>query len=494
MSVDDGLYRRSKSRSGKIRVSTKFYQAIGAIPDTLRAFSFGALLLFYYNQVLGLNVVMASLAISAGLILDALLDPMIGSWSDNLRSRLGRRHPFMYASAPLLGLGLYLLFSPPLGVHGTGLAAWLFVGVVAANVSMSIFSVPWTALYAELSDDYSERTQIVAWRFAIGWLSALVFVFFTWTFIFPSSPAFRMGQLNPQGYRTFALVLSGTTMAAVLLTTQLTLREVPYLLQPTGSAPRFRISSVLWEVRTAFSNRDFLALFLSALVSSGVLGTLTTLGIYLQSYFWGLTPEQLKWFGFAVLGAVLAFFLVGPIERTLDKKRVLLACFAVVLIDGFVMIGLRLVNILPPNGDPRLIGLLVFNEIGRTFLSTVVSIMFISMLADTLDLQELRTGRRQEGVFAAALTFSGKATAGIGAAAAGFLLEWVIRWPAKAGGGVDPVLVLKLGIVTGVAVPLLLLAPLLLVRRYSITREGHEATRRALALKRAAAAHAVGSP
>ena len=396
MSVEDGLYRRAKTRSGKVGVSTKFYQALGAIPDTLKTFSFGTLLLFYYNQVLGLQAVLASVAISAALILDAVLDPLIGSWSDNLHSRFGRRHPLMYASAAPLGLGLYLTFSPPMGVAQTALAAWLFATVVLANVSMSVFTVPWTALYAELSDDYSERTQIVTWRFAIGWFSALIFVFLTWTFIFPSSRAFNPGQLNPHGYRTFALLLGGVTFVAILLTTQLTLREIPYLLQPTR-AIRFNLKRVLHEVRMAFGNHDFVALFLSALVAAGILGTLTTLSLYLQTYFWGLGPEQLRWFGFAILGAMLAFVLVGWIERRLDKKRVLSVCFAVFLIDGFVMIGLRLLHLLPPNGDARLITLLVLNEIGRTFLSTVVSIMFISMLADTLDLQELRTGRRQEG-------------------------------------------------------------------------------------------------
>ena len=437
--------------------------------------------------MLGLHASVASLAIAAGLIIDAVLDPLIGSWSDNLRSRLGRRHPFMYASAAPLALGLYLMFSPPPTIHDAALAAWLFVTVVLANVSMSFFTVPWTALYAELSDDYSERTQIVTWRFALGWLSALVFVFITWTLIFPSLPAFALGQLNPQGYRTFALVLAGTTFAAVIVTTRLTLREIPYLLQPTGPAVRFKVGRVVREVGLAFTNRDFFTLFLSALVSSGILGALTTLSIYLQTYFWGLSPEQLKWFGFAVFGAILAFFLVGPIERALDKKRVLLACFALVLIDGFVMIGLRLFHILPANGDPRLIGLLVVNEIGRTFLSTVVGIMFISMLADTLDLQELRTGRRQEGVFAAALTFSGKATAGVGGVIAGVLLEWVIHWPATMKGPIEPGLIVKLGIVTGILVPSLLLAPLLLIGRYTITREKHRATRLALSERRGSA-------
>ena len=70
----------------------------------------------------------------------------------------------------------------------------------------------------------------------------------------------------------------------------------------------------------------------------------------------------------------------------------------------------------------------------RAGLGVFLGIMFVSMLADTIDVQELATGRRQEGVFAAALSFSGKATAGLGTVVAGFLLQEVVHWPAH----VDP--------------------------------------------------------
>ena len=54
---------------------------------------------------------------------------------------------------------------------------------------MSLFVVPWTALYAEFSDDYAERTTIVTWRFAIGWIGTLAFVVTTWRYIFASTPS-----------------------------------------------------------------------------------------------------------------------------------------------------------------------------------------------------------------------------------------------------------------------------------------------------------------
>jgi Na+/melibiose symporter-like transporter len=446
------LYARVRTRQGRVGAATKAFQ--------------------------GMSAVKASVAMSMALIIDAVFDPFIGSWSDNLSNRLGRRHPFMYASALPLGVALYLVFVPPAHLSQNALGAWLFVTVMATNISMSVFLVPWTALYAELSDDYSERTSIVAWRFAFGWLAGLVFVFLTWTFIFPSSPAFTPGQLNPHGYKTFAIVLGASACVAILLTAHLTLRETCYLLQPVGDRPGLSARRLYQELRRAFSNRHFVVLFLSALLSSGVLGTLATLGIYMQTYFWGLAPEQLRWFSFAVLGAAAAFILIGPIERRLDKKGILLAGFALILLDGFALVGLRLLGLLPANGDPRLIALLVVNEIWQVFLGTIVSMMFISMLADTLDIQELRTGQRQEGVFSAALTFSGKATAGVGAIIAGFLLEHVLHWPTGAAARrLTPGLISHLGVIGGIVAPALLAGPLLLIARYGVTRQVQEQTR-----------------
>jgi glycoside/pentoside/hexuronide:cation symporter, GPH family len=485
--VPERLYGRARIRPGRVGADVKFFQAIGAVPDTVKAFAFGTFLLFFYNQVLGMNAVTASVAMSAALIIDAVFDPLIGSWSDNLSSRLGRRHPFMLVSALPLGVALYGVFAPPSHLSQNTLALWLFATVMATNLSLSVFLVPWTALYAELSDDYSERTSIVAWRYAVGWLSGLVFAFLTWTYIFPSSPAFTPGQLNPHGYKTLAVALGATVFCAVLATTQMTLRETPFLLQPLGPTPRASARRFYQELRSAFSNRHFVVLFLSALLSSGVMGTLATLGIYMQTYFWGLTPEHLRWFSIAILGAAAAFLLVGPIERKLDKKQILLVGFVLILLDGFAVVGLRLIGLLPPNGDPGLVAFLVVNEIGQIFLGTIVSMMFISMLADTLDIQELRTGRRQEGVFSAALTFSGKATAGVGAIIAGFLLEHMLQWPAHAAGRhLTPDLVRRLGVVAGMVAPALLIAPLLLMTRYGVTRDVQAATRLELARRRGA--------
>ena len=116
--------------------------------------------------------------------------------------------------------------------------------------------------------------------------------------------------------------------------------------------------------------------------------------------------------------------------------------------------------------------ILIANETFRSFLGVLLGIMFVSMLADTIDVQELNTGRRQEGIFSAALSFSGKATAGVGTIVGGFLLQEVVHWPAHADPRtLDPHTVITLGLVVGVLVPLLLVVPTWFGMQYRITRE-----------------------
>ncbi len=175
--LDAPHYARAKTRSGRLPLSTKIFQGIGALPDTFKNFAFSTFLLFYYNQVLGVRAVLASVAIMVALVIDALTDPMVGSFSDNLRSRLGRRHPLMYAASVPLGVFLYLVFSPPAGLSEIGLFAWLVAFAIATRVSMAFYLVPWNALFAEFSDDYAERTSIITFRYLVGWTGGVIFTF-----------------------------------------------------------------------------------------------------------------------------------------------------------------------------------------------------------------------------------------------------------------------------------------------------------------------------
>lgn len=466
-------YRRAQQREGKVPLSAKIFQGIGALPDTYKNFAFGTFVLFYYNQVLGMPAFYASAAIMVALVVDAVTDPMVGSFSDGLRTSLGRRHPLMYASAAPLGITLFALFMPPDSLDNIGLLAWLTFFAVAVRISMTLFQVPWNAMFAEFSDDYAERSQIVTFRYLCGWIGGTVFVFCTWTFIFPSTEEYTPGHMNPDAYFNFAVILGILVTIAVLLTTHLTRNQIPFLMQPEASE-RFTIAKVLGDVLAALKNRDFMILFFGLFMMAVLGGTTGALDLYINTYFWGLLPEDLRWLTLVILGSMFAFAVIPILQSRFDKKHLLVFFMMFLLINGIGLILLRFAGLLPENGDPLLLVIIVANEIVRTAAGTVVAIMFVSMVADTLDKQELETGWRQEGVFSSAMTFAGKATSGVGILVGGLILDYVLRFPQ----GIkpqdaEPGLIFDLGLYAGVLIPLFYLIPFWFVTRYSITRENH---------------------
>ena len=83
---------------------------VGQLPEGIKSAAFGFYLLFFFNQVLGLSGTLAGIAVFIALCIDALSDPIVGSWSDSTVSRYGRRHPFMYLAAIPFALSFYFLF------------------------------------------------------------------------------------------------------------------------------------------------------------------------------------------------------------------------------------------------------------------------------------------------------------------------------------------------------------------------------------------------
>lgn len=481
-------YRRQAVRIGPVPTRTRIAQGLGALPDTFKDFTVRTFLLLYYNQVLGLPAFYVSLALALALVIDALTDPLVGSYSDNFRSRLGRRHPFMFASALPLGISLYLLFAPPEipadWPREPLLLGWLLVFIVAARVSMTFFAIPWGAMFAEYSDDYRERSAIVSYRFLMAWLGGIAFSLSVYTWVFPATADYPLGQLNPDAYGTLAWVLAICATVAVLMTAQFTRDQIPYLMQPTGPKQRFQLARLVADVRLALGNRDFLILLGAVLGAAVIIGTTQALEIYVRTYFWGLDTGSLRWLTLSFSGALLAFATVVPLQNRFDKKHLLVGCAVVLLIQGMLLIVLRLVDVLPPNGDPRLLVLLVLDAVLSVYLATISVVMFVSMMADTLDVQELATGRRQEGLFGSAVGFSSKATSGFGLLVAGALLDGVIGFPAMAGSpgaaAVGQDVVFRLGVVAGLVVPLGNVFWMFLALRYGVTRERHAEVRRQL--------------
>ena len=413
-------------------IATKASYGIGQLAEGAKNGCFNVFLFFFYTAVLGLDSKLVGVALFIALLFDAITDPLTGYLSDSWRSRWGRRHPFMLAAVLPLALCFYLLFSPP-DLGQWGLFAWLTVFAICSRAAMTLFYVPHVSLGAELSRDFHERTTVVAYRYVSSYLGYMCAYGLGFGWFFASSEAFANGQFNRAAYSPFALVLGTLMMACMLISVFGTWSRLPYLAQPAASmqiAKLVRLPlALVQEVRAALRNRSFAWLFAGVLVIFTMVGVDSSLNLHMNTYFWELSSTgNLVYFIASPVGFLLGALVVRRLHVRFDKVPCMFIGTAGYAVTQILPVVLRLLEWFPENHTTALFYTLVlFKFIQGLFISQAL-ISFNSLIPDIVDEQELATGKRQEGIFFAATSFSMKATQGLGTFVAGLAL-WMIGWP-----------------------------------------------------------------
>jgi Na+/melibiose symporter-like transporter len=474
----------------KLRWSIKFWFGVGQAAEGLKNSTFNAFLLLFFSQVLGLPAYLAGIALMVGLVIDAVTDPLTGSLSDALEHRWGRRHPFMYAAAIPLWVTFALAFRPPEDMGPMGLFLWMLAFHALARLAMTLYHVPHLALGAELSDDYDERTSVVAYRQFFGLLGGvIVFVLARQVFLV-ATPEYPNGELDPSAYPPMAMAF-GALMAILIFASALgTHSAIPTLPRPVR-VERFSTRRMVRELREALQNPSFFWLFSGVLVFFVSRGVATTLDIHMGTFFWRLQTGQVLLIPIAGMAGIAlgtpfwAFRAPGY-----DKKRIFVLCVAWFSVLTFLLPVLKIVGFYPPPESPLYAGL-IYTFVFLAAFGAAGSLMVAgSMMADIADEHELAVGRRQEGVFFGALSFSGKAAVGAGSGLAGVgltLIQFPLQVPPEQ---VALELSMRLGVLAGPGVAILMFVGALMMFRYELTKDRVAAVQAALAERRAA--HAPG--
>ena len=466
-----GSFRRERDRRGKVPLRTKLIYGLGEMPGSHMNSAIGTLLALYYNQILGVSASTISIGMGLALLLDAFSDPLVGSYSDTLKTKLGRRHPLMYAASVPLGVFIALLFAPPSGLGELALIAWLFTFLILTRLTFTFFSVPWSAMTAELTDSYSERSEVVGWRMIVSYVLGALYGYLIFTFIFSGSDAFSQGQLNPENYVIFAPLLGALITMWCLITTHFTRDQIPYFYQSTDTQA-FDLLYLFGSIRSALTNRNFVLLLTGSLMNFGVLGVLGFFDIFVNTYFWGLTGEDIGVItAFVGIGPIIAVLLVMKFQARFEKHRALAFALVGGMIMSMVGVTARLSGVFPEYESGLFLPLITLIATMNFFFSALAGIMFISMVADLVDDQELKTGQRQEGVFAAGVAFSTKAVGSLGVIIGGFLLEYFIGFPSGQGQSeINEDVLFRLAITDAIIINSLLLIPAYLISKYDLTR------------------------
>ena len=470
-------------RCGKLSVWAKSIYGTGEMVNGITTTALTSLAFFYLTAVCGLSGTRAGMITFITLLFDSIADPLIGLVSDNTRSRLGRRHPYIFASIVPLAISFALIFSIPAAFSGVQLFVYVTLLMLVVRVCLSLFYLPYLAIGAEISDDYHERSRIVGYRLLFSAIAAFACLYLGLGGL-SANPAALLQRSN---YLRFGWVAAAGVIVVGFAAAFGTMPQIARL-HPVRQRAGRPIAQLIRELREIFHNRSFVSLFLTCLIFFVAQGTAAVLALDANRYFWDLPV--------AVNQAVLLTLVLSPVfglpialwlQNRMEKRTLSIVGALIFCICQFYPPMLRISGLLPDNF--KYLGTLLVLNAAISAIGLVVSaIAFQSMMADAADHHEYLFGVRREAIFFSGVTFSVKAASGLGSLIAGIALD-AIRFPADvASRGLNPHLstgtVHGLGWISGplpAAITALCVLPLLI---YPLDRETYRVIKQALGERR----------
>ncbi len=357
------------------------------------------LLLRFMTDALAIAASVAGTLLAISRLFDAVSDPLVGYLSDRTRSAWGRRRPYLIAGAILLPVTVVGLFNPP-DWSGTALAGYMLAMLIMHGLAYTAFVVPYTAVGAEILEDYHQRSTLMSFRVYGGSLGLLVAASVApWLLALWGSDRAAHGNMS-------------MTLAVVIL--------VCCLFSGFSLAERHPKQStrapVGWReyVRLAFQSGAFGRILLLHIVFQIGVATVVVSTAYFSRYILQVSDY---WLGTFYLAKVAGNLISVPfwlwLARRIDKPKAYVASLAVY--------GLfNLTWLLSGSHEPMVI------VVGRMFIVGIgmggAVLLAYSLLADLIRYDQIQTGLDREGIFSGAVTFIDKTSAAVGTAGIGFLL------------------------------------------------------------------------
>ena len=446
----------------------KFQYSVGAIANGIKTDMFTFFLLFFYSRVIGLDPLLASLAIGAALIVDSITDPLMGTISDRTNTKLGRRHPYMLVSFIPVSIFYILLFTPKpdWDITQNQLFWWMFVCASFTRIGMTLFEVPHRSFGAEITKDYVERTKLFSWREMFAWVAGISNAFLAYNIFFRSTPEYPYGQLNPESYFPLALTGAIFMVLSLLYSSITTTNKIENLSKWTEAVT---LKQIIKELKIAISNKSFILFFLGSLTLSISWGLLNSLTLFINTDFWGLKGSQIGIFLYIYFGsAFLAFYITPKFVAIIGKRNFVLLCVLGVALSAPIAFISYNLGLTPEKGTTTLVLFLCVPLIFISTLSIAGNMARDAMIGDIADEVDLQSGKRQEGVLYSAVSFVQKVNTAIGSLTGGLTL-WVLNITAE-----TPTYdqAYSLFFVQGVIGPILLIIPILFFYCYSLDKKG----------------------
>ena len=385
------------SATNRVPIGQKIAFGVGMLANQMFPAAMGIFMVVLV-QDLGFPGWMWGVIFFAPRAFDAILDPIMGYISDNTRSRWGRRRQYVFIGAIIMGVSFAFLWQlyreNSVAYNFTYVMLWSFV----FYLGLTIFGVPYVSMGYEMSDDYHERTNVMA---ISQWIGQWAWVIAPWFWVIMYDPDWF--PTADEATRTLAIWVAVVftlcaLVPALLIKSESTKEREDY--EPLNLKGIFgSLKNIALGFKEAFSSVPFRRLCIATFLIFNGFNTIASFTFFvIKSHLFnddasavGVWPTL-----FGSVGALITTFLVIPIvawmSKNLGKKR------AFILSQGISIIGYALLWFLMIPGKPYMfLFALPFHSFGIGGLFTIM----MSMTSDVLDIDELNTGKRREGVFGA---------------------------------------------------------------------------------------------
>ena len=463
----------------KLSLSTKLAYGAGDLGPAITANIIAVFLLIFFTNVAGLKPGLAGSILLIGKIWDAVNDPIIGVLSDRTRSRWGRRHPWMIFGAVPFGFFFFLQWLVPHFSDNLDTNHWLLFGyyVVIGILFHSCYTavnLPYTALTPELTQDYDERTSLNSFRIAFSISGSILSLLL-------AGQIFGIASLKNDPVHQY-LVLGA--VCAIISIFPLywcvwgTRKEVARNEKKRQASNPEPSQPFLEQLKIAFSNRPFLYVMGIYLCSwLAVQNTVAVIPYFVKNWM-GLTNQDFINVVIAVqVTGLVMLFVWSEVSKRVGKKVVYFMGMSVWIIAE---IGLFMLK-------PGQIGLMYVLAVMAGFGVSTAYLIPWSMIPDVIELDELQTGQRREGVFYGFMVLLQKIALAIGL----FLVGWVLQqsgFQETLAGQPEPIqpasALWAIRVLVGPAPLVVLIIGLGLAYLYPITKAAHAETLLRLAERR----------
>lgn len=440
---------------------TKLAYGIGDIGFSLTDTTLGVLFLIFLLDVVGLEPAKAALAIFIGKSWDYVNDPIVGYIADRTRTRWGRRRPYLLFGFIPFGLSFAMMWYRPPFEGQWALMAYYAFAYFVYDAMYTIVTMPYVALTPELTQDYDERTSLTSYRMVFSLIGGLV------AFVVP---LMIIGTLEPGNADRVARMglIFGAISALPLLFTFLGTREK----EEYASLPQPGLKDQFRAVR---GNRPFwfaAGVFLFTWTAVEIIQIMLLLFL---KYRMRLEKESDLVAGAVFITAIFVLpFWVWVSQKTDKRQSYIYGMFF------FIAIMITMGFLSPSLGFPAVIGLACFAGIGVS----AVHVLTWAMIPDSVEVDELESGARHEGMFYALVTLFRKVASSIAIPMTALVLGWSGYVSNSAQQPESAVWAIR--ILIGPIASLFLLAGILFARFYPLSRDAHAETREKIAARREA--------